>query len=151
MVQTHSLYILCKTANTWNFVHSDSTVTSHNLNVNEGVKSATFRSNYRLRKSVTNYIHQDETFLEFIYFYRRSTCFKLFLRPSSGVHNCTYSFRYCQPILLLAATVEEMERSSISSTLATDRSIVWQYLKLYVQLCTPDDGRRNHLKRVERL
>jgi len=32
----------------------------------------------------------------FIYFYRRSTCFRRFLRPSSGAHNCTYSFRYCQ-------------------------------------------------------
>jgi len=33
-----------------------------------------------------------------IYFYRRSTCFRRFLRPSSGAHNCTsYSFRYCQP------------------------------------------------------
>ena len=41
----------------------------------------------------------------FIYFYRRFTCFRRFLRPSSGAHNCTYSFRYCQPILLLAATV----------------------------------------------
>jgi len=40
----------------------------------------------------------------FIYFYRRSTCFRRFLRPSSGAHNCTYSFRYCQSILLLAAT-----------------------------------------------
>jgi len=38
----------------------------------------------------------------FIYFYRRSTCFRRFLRPSSRAHNCTYSFRYCQPILLLA-------------------------------------------------
>ena len=44
-----------------------------------------------------------------IYFYRRSTCFRRFLRPSSGAHNCTYSFRYCQPILLLAAIVDEME------------------------------------------
>jgi hypothetical protein len=57
---------------------------------------------------VTNYSQQDATFLEFIYFYRRSTCFRRFLRPSSGAHNCTYSFRYCQPILLLAATVEEL-------------------------------------------
>jgi len=45
----------------------------------------------------------------FIYFYRCSTCFRQFLCPSWGAHNCTYSFRYCQPILLLAATVEEME------------------------------------------
>ena len=45
----------------------------------------------------------------FIYFYRRSTCFRRFLRPSSGAHKCTCSFMYCQPILLLAATMEEME------------------------------------------
>jgi len=50
--------------------------------------------------------------------YERSTCFRRFLRPSSGAHNCTYSFRYCQPILLLAAVVDVMERSSVSSTIA---------------------------------
>ena len=48
-----------------------------------------------------------QRFLWFIYFCRRFTCFRRFLRPSSGAHNCTYIFRYCQPILLLAATVEE--------------------------------------------
>jgi len=37
----------------------------------------------------------------FIYFYKCFTCFRRFLRPSSGAHNCTYSFRYFQPILLL--------------------------------------------------
>jgi len=56
---------------------------------------------------ITNYSQQAATILEFIYFYRRSTCFRWFLHPSSGAHNCTYSFRYCQPILLLAATMEE--------------------------------------------
>jgi hypothetical protein len=61
------------------------------------------------RNIITNYSQQDATFLEFIYFYRRSTCFRRFLRPSSGAHNCTYSFRYCQPILLPAATVAEMK------------------------------------------
>jgi hypothetical protein len=61
------------------------------------------------RNIITYYSQQDATFLEFIYLYRRSTCFRRFLRPSSEAHNCTYSFRYCQPILLLAATVEEME------------------------------------------
>jgi len=100
---------------------------------------------------ITNYGQQDATFLEFIFFYRCSTCFRRFLRPSSGAHNCTYSLRYCQPILLLAATVEEMELthvSSISSTVAAGSSNGWQYLKLYVQFCAPVDGRRNHLKRV---
>jgi hypothetical protein len=45
----------------------------------------------------------------FIYFYRRSTCFRWFLRPSSGAQNCTYSFWYCQPIMLLAAVKDKME------------------------------------------
>jgi hypothetical protein len=61
------------------------------------------------RKIITNYSQKYANFLEFIYFYRRSTCFRLFLGPSSGAHNCTYSFRHCQTILLLAATVEEIE------------------------------------------
>ena len=43
-----------------------------------------------------------------IYFYRCSTCFTRFLRPSSGAQNCTYSFRYCQTILMLAASVDEV-------------------------------------------
>jgi len=41
----------------------------------------------------------------FIYFYRRCRGFR---RPSSGAPNCTYSFRYCHPILLLAAIVDGM-------------------------------------------
>ena len=43
---------------------------------------------------IPNYSLQDTTFLEFIYFYRRSTRFRRFLRPSSGAHKCTYSFKY---------------------------------------------------------
>ena len=72
----------------------------------------------------------------FFYFYRRSTCFTRFLRPSSGAHNCTYSFRYCHPILLLAAA---------------SSSIGWQYLKLYVQFSAPEDGQRNRLKHEDHL
>jgi len=46
------------------------------------------------RNIFTNYSQQDATFLEFIYLYRRSTCFRRFLRPSLGAHNWTYSFRF---------------------------------------------------------
>ena len=77
-----------------------------------GVTKFDFRFDIRMsvhRKTITNYRKQDAVFLEFAYSYRCSTCFRRFLRPSSGAHNCTYSFRYCQPILLLAATVEEMD------------------------------------------
>jgi len=48
------------------------------------------------RNIITNYSQQDANFLEFIYFYRRSTCFRRFLLPLSGAHNRTHSFRYCQ-------------------------------------------------------
>ena len=41
--------------------------------------------------------------------------------------------------------------NSISSTIAASSSIDWQYLKLYVQFCAPDDGRRNRLKHVDHL
>ena len=32
-----------------------------------------------------------------------------------------------------------MELSSISSTIAADRGIVWQYLTLYIEFCAPND------------
>jgi hypothetical protein len=33
-----------------------------------------------------------------------STCFGRLFRPSSGAHNCIYSFRYFPPLLLLAGS-----------------------------------------------
>ena len=54
---------------------------------------------------------------------RRSTCFRRFFRPSSRAQICIYSVRYLSD----------------------------QYLTLYVQFWTPDDGRKNRLKHVERL
>jgi hypothetical protein len=69
-------------------------------------------------------------------FYRRSTCFSRLLQPSSGAHNCTYSFRHCQPILLLAVPWKKwnsmefhlfhgstLQRIYISSTVAASSSI----------------------------
>ena len=52
----------------------------------------------------------------FLYFSRCPTCFRRFLRPSSGAHNCTYNFIYCQPVLLLAASVDMMERHLIHAS-----------------------------------
>jgi hypothetical protein len=37
-----------------------------------------------------------QPFLDLFVFINCSTCFRQFLRPSSGVQNCTYSVRYCQ-------------------------------------------------------
>ena len=55
----------------------------------------------------------------FIYFYRRCTCFRQLPRPSSGAHNCTYSFRYCQPVLLFATIVDLIHDSSKQQNLLT--------------------------------
>jgi hypothetical protein len=44
-----------------------------------------------------------------------STCFGRFLRPSSGAYNCTYSFGYCQPVLLLAGIMNGMELQAVPS------------------------------------
>jgi len=64
------------------------------------------------RNIIPNYSQQDTTFYLFI------STDALDVSGGSSAHlqehiNCTYSFRYCQPILLLTATVEEMELSSI--------------------------------------
>ena len=63
-----------------------------------------------------------------------STCFRRFLRPSSGAQNCTYSVRYCQ------TNTAGCQQVAV---------LVWQYLPLYVHYCAPDDGRRNRLKYVQ--
>jgi len=54
------------------------------------------------------YSQQVATIFDYL-FLKCSTCFGWFLHPSSGAHNCTHSFRYCQPILLQAGIVAEME------------------------------------------
>jgi len=71
-----------------------------------------------------NYNQQDATILIDL-FLKRSTCFRPFLRPSSGAHNWTHSFGFCQPTLLLAGIValsqflrwKWLKVSSISSTI----------------------------------
>jgi len=55
-----------------------------------------------------NYNQQDATIFDYL-FLKSSTRFGRFVHPSSGAHNCTFSLRYCQPILLLAGIVDEME------------------------------------------
>ena len=66
---------------------------------------------------------QDATFLNLFISVRRSTCFRWGFRPSSGAQNLTYSVRYLSD----------------------------QHLMLHVRFWAPDDGRKPHLKHVERL
>ena len=55
--------------------------------------------------SITN--NKMQLFLVYL-FLKGSTCFGWFLHPS-GAHNCMHRFRYCQPILLQAGILDEME------------------------------------------
>ena len=64
-------------------------------------------------------------------FLKDSTCFGRFLRPSSGTHNCTFSFRYCQPVLLQAGIEDEMELNwSQFHLMKSVSSISWSQLHL---------------------
>ena len=87
-----------------------------------------------------NYNQQDATIFYYL-FVKRSTCFGRFLRPSSGAHKCTLSFMYCQPILLQADIVGKPRYQPAA--------LLVDYLKLSLQLCAADDGRRNRPKHVQ--
>ena len=67
----------------------------------------------------------------FIHFYRRCARFRRFLRPSSRAHDCTHSFRYCQPILLLAAIMDETERRTHIAVLVDN---TWSCMYSFVLL-----------------
>jgi len=54
------------------------------------------------------YNKQDANIFDYL-FLKGSTCFWRFLRPSSAAYNCTLSCGYCQPVLLQADIVGEME------------------------------------------
>jgi len=55
--------------------------------------------------------------LFFIYlFLITSTCFGRCLRPSSGTHDCNYSFWYCRPMLLPVGIMDQMELQLIHDT-----------------------------------
>jgi hypothetical protein len=66
--------------------------------------------------SIPNYSQKVQRFLIYL-FLQTLYMFQAVPPPSSGAHNCTYSFRYCQPILLLAATVEGMEIHQLATVM----------------------------------
>ena len=58
-----------------------------------------------------NYNQQEAVVFDYL-FLKGSTCFRQFLHPSSAAHNCTFSFTYCQLIVLQTGIVDEMELTS---------------------------------------
>ena len=59
------------------------------------------------RKHIFKYNQQDATLHNLFIYVKYSTCFRRFLRPSSGAHICIYSIGYFVETLLLPATVVE--------------------------------------------
>jgi hypothetical protein len=68
---------------------------------------------------IPNYYQQHATILDIFIFTDALHISGGSSLPSSGAYNYTYSFRYCQSILLLAATVEEMEPEAVCTVMCS--------------------------------
>jgi hypothetical protein len=64
--------------------------------------------------NVFKHNQQDATLHNGIYYYKCSTCFRRFLRPSSGAQNYTHSIGYLSSFLLLTAIVGELEQFQLT-------------------------------------
>jgi hypothetical protein len=93
---------------------------------------------------------QDATFLNLFISIKRSTCFRQFLRPSSGAQT-TYSFWYLSNLTAATCCYHGWdETSSIPTMMAWGSSSeVWQIPEVVCTVWAPDDGWRNRLKHVE--
>ena len=80
------------------------------------------------------YNKQDATLYNILCYCQCFTCFRRFLRPSSGTQKLYTAYGICQACLLLP--------------LAVAASKLDIYLMLCVKFWAPDDGRRNRLKHV---
>ena len=106
------------------------------------------------RKRIFKYNQQDATLHSLFICVKCSTCFRRFLRPSSGAQNCIYSIGYLvKPLLLPATVLEELELQAVP-TLPRQRQIavtVWQVPDAVdTVVCATDDGWRYHPKHVEK-
>jgi len=86
-----------------------------------------------------NYDQQDVTIFYYL-FLKGSTCFGRCLRPSSGAHNCTFSFTYCQPILLQAVIVPSHPWYQPAAVLVGN---TWSWMCSYVFLMMGGGTARN--------
>ena len=86
-----------------------------------------------------NYNQKDATIFYYL-FLKGSTCFGRFLRPSSGAHNCTLSFMYCQPVLLQAGIVDEMELHGVIYCYR------WSWFEAISKVCSAERQAKVHDK-----
>jgi hypothetical protein len=101
---------------------------------------------------------QDATSLNLFVSTKRSTCFRRFLRPSSGAQIVHTVSGICQTLLLPAVIMIGMELllswlgwncNSIPTLITAGSRKVWQIPEAVCTIWAPDNGRRNRLKHVE--
>jgi hypothetical protein len=71
------------------------------------------------------YNQQDATLYNILYYCQYSTCFRLFLRPSSGAQNCTYSIWYVWSLLAATASNSSKQAWHIPDAVCTVLSSRW--------------------------
>jgi hypothetical protein len=86
--------------------------------------------------NVFEYNQKYATLNNVIYYYKCSTSFRRFLRPSSGGQNCIHSIGY-----LFQLTYDSGKKHNKLD----------KYPIVCIQVCAPVDARRNRLKHVEHL
>ena len=119
----------------------------------EVVKKACLKSDVHgsvHRKRISKYNQQDATLHNLFISAKCATCFRRFLRPSSGAQNCIYSIGYfVKPLLLPPTTVAGSSKGLTKyPMLYISSKGLTKYPMLYIQFWAPDDGRRNRLKHV---
>ena len=87
-----------------------------------------------------------QTLYNSIYYYKCSTCFRRFLRPSSGAKNCVNSIGYLSNFFCFLSLSFQLTHDS-----GKKQKKLEKYTILCIQFWAPDDGRRNRLKHVQHL
>ena len=100
--------------------------------------------------NVYKYNQQDATLHNSLYYYKCSTCFRRFLRQSSGAQNSIHSIGYLSSFFcFLPLWRVSWDCSPNSLTIAVRSRKSSTDTRCCVYSRAPDDGRRNRLKQVE--
>jgi len=111
-------------------------------------------------QNIFKYNKQDTTLHNGIYYYKCSTCFRLFLRPPSGAQNCIPSIGYLSSFFcflplsffcFLPLSCVGWNEFQPTHDSGKKQKKLDEYPMLVIQFWAPDGGRRNRLKHVEHL
>ena len=98
---------------------------------------------------------QDATLHNGIYYYKCSSCFRRFLRPSSEAQNRIHSIGYLSSFFcflpLSSVSWKWVSEFQLTHDSGNKKKKLDKYPMLCIQFRAPDDGLRNRLKHVEHL